>query len=172
MECVSQFKDILAEGDMRTTGRSHEAVKIVMDKPDLFGELFACLYDEHAGVRMRAADALEKISYRSPYLLLPFKDELLSKVTTIKQQEVQWHVAQMISYLKLKDKEARQAFQALSDYFENSASGIVRAMSLQTMSDLTKDNPHLRGDLEPLAKRGLGDHSAAVRKKAEKILSV
>ena len=50
---------------------------------------------------MRAADAVEKITARRPELLRPHKRRLLTELALIPQQEVRWHVAQMLPRLSL-----------------------------------------------------------------------
>ena len=51
---------------------------------------------EDSLVRMRAADAAEKISVKCPEYLKPFKKKLLNEIAKSEEQEVRWHVAQMI----------------------------------------------------------------------------
>lgn len=56
----------LKGGDRRSTGRSEEVVFDVVDNPDLFKVLMSGLNVDDPVVRMRASDALEKISLNKP----------------------------------------------------------------------------------------------------------
>jgi len=67
----------LTGGDRRSIGRSNELVEKVLSAPELFGSLFEGLNDSNPLVRMRAADALEKVSARYPDWLTPYKNDLL-----------------------------------------------------------------------------------------------
>jgi hypothetical protein len=85
---------------------------------------------------MRAADAIEKISKHKPELLQKFKGALLGRIALIKQQEVQWHVAQIIPRLKLSESDTVKARRILGKYLKTTSSNIVRVMSLQALADL------------------------------------
>ena len=62
----------LRGGDRRSIGNVSEVVAAVRKKPDLLKGLVAGLFDEDPVVRMRAADAMEKVSLeiRNLYSLL------------------------------------------------------------------------------------------------------
>src|SRR3989344_3516702 len=104
---MSSLLQRLVNGDMRTTGAAEEIVKEVGGNAILFNELFEGLTDTNPGVRMRSADALEKISQKQPGLLLPHKGALIKIAFESTQQEVQWHTAQMLGYLRLNEKEQK-----------------------------------------------------------------
>jgi hypothetical protein len=53
---------LLAGGDRRTIGRADEVAAMVSKAPELFPELIAGLWSESPLVRMRAADASEKVT--------------------------------------------------------------------------------------------------------------
>jgi HEAT repeat protein len=61
----------LRGGDRRSIGKVGEVVCAVRKKPDLFNDLVTGLFDEDPVVRMRAADAMEKISSDNPEFLRP-----------------------------------------------------------------------------------------------------
>ncbi len=65
-------------------------------------------------VRMRAAHAAEKVSLRRPDLLEPFKAKLLQMLAEATEQELRWHLAQMVPRLRLSKQDrvrAASAFQ-------------------------------------------------------------
>jgi hypothetical protein len=86
----------LEGGDRRSIGRADEVVSNVLEDPALLDALFQGIYSDDALVRMRTADAVEKISAKRPEYLQPYKQDLLQVVSQIEQQEVRWHLAQMI----------------------------------------------------------------------------
>ncbi len=95
----------LEGGDRRSIGRADELVTEVLDKPALIGELFEGMLGDDPILRMRCADALEKITANHPEYLKPYKATLLQQVALIDQQEVRWHVAQMLPRLDLTPKQ-------------------------------------------------------------------
>jgi HEAT repeat protein len=68
---------LLAGGDRRSIGRANQVAAAVLQSPRLFSELIQGLWSTDSLVRMRAADAVEKISRQKPDLLRRYKRELL-----------------------------------------------------------------------------------------------
>lgn len=95
---MSQVLQKLKDWDLRSIGKADEAVQDILNAPQLFGEVFEGMLNDDPRVRMRSADALEKVSSKHPEYLQPFKNWLINEIAKIKQQEVRWHVAQMFSY--------------------------------------------------------------------------
>jgi len=78
----------LRGGDLRSKGRSEEVLEDVLKNPDLLPILFNGLLHDDPVIRMRVADAVEKIARKRADLLQPFKNRLIEKVAKINQQEV------------------------------------------------------------------------------------
>ena len=96
---------LLRGGDRRSIGRSNEVVKLVLRAPRRFAELIQCLWSDDPIVRMRAADATEKVSAIKPELLPPYKAELLGLLAETDQIELRWHLAQMVPRLPVTKAE-------------------------------------------------------------------
>src|SRR5690606_33184547 len=86
-------------------------------------------------LRMRAADAVEKASRERPELLAPFKAKLLREVAAVEQQEVRWHLAQILPRLQLDAEEWAIVLAFLEDCLQHQ-SRIVQVNALQAMFDL------------------------------------
>lgn len=113
---------MLNGGDRRSIGRSDAAVKLVLQQPGRFGELMECLSSEDPVLRMRAADAAEKVSAKKPRLLDRHKAELLGLLAEAKQIELRWHLALMVPRLPLTAPERRRAAGAFECYLEDRSS--------------------------------------------------
>lgn len=136
--------DKLRGGDRRSTGKSDEVVKDLEKNPKLFRQVFNGILLDDPLIRMRAADAIEKFTRERPEYLQPFKRKLLNEIAAIGQQEVRWHVAPLLSRLRLTTKEKARVVQLLSSWFKNEKSRIVRVFSLQSLADLAKGDPALK----------------------------
>ncbi len=73
---MKNFDDILKGGDLRSIGKADEVVKAVNHQSD-FDRLFNGLFHTDRKVRMRTADAIEKITLIKPGFLSKHKKELL-----------------------------------------------------------------------------------------------
>jgi HEAT repeat protein len=162
------FAELLANGDMRTTGRAPEVAELVTQNPGRAEELVDCLTHENPGVRMRAADALQKAAAQDQNLIQPFKERILTIAEDSTQQEVQWHCAQMLRILELSQKEAERARKTMLRYLEFSKSAIVKAEAIETLAHLAIHNAQWLNPTQKLiegaAKNGRGAVAARGRK--------
>jgi HEAT repeat protein len=129
-------------GDLRSIGRAEEVCREVLGNPELFSIVFNGILSEKPVIRMRAADAIEKVSSKHPEYLQPFKETLIKKISKIQQKEVRWHVAQMFSYLRLEAPETDRVVEILLEYLRDE-SRIVQTCALQALADVAaRDERH------------------------------
>jgi len=165
-------KDILSSlkgGDLRSIGTSNEAVRRVSKEPGVFGELFAGLLDPDRLVRMRAADAVEKLTREHPNWLQPWKRCLLDDIATRKDKELRWHVAQLLPRLTLTALEKAAAISVLQEYLCDDSS-IVRAFSMQALVDLAGDDTKMIEEIRPVIERLTRTGTAAMKARGRKLL--
>ncbi|HKW62323.1 MAG TPA: hypothetical protein VJN89_07240 [Candidatus Acidoferrum sp.] len=159
----------LSGGDRRSIGRSNQVVKLVLRAPTRFGELIECLWSDVPIVRMRAADAAEKVSVTQPKLLQPYKNELLGLLVEAEQIELRWHLAQMVPRLPLTHGERRRAAEALQLYLEDRSS-IVRTFALQGLADISRGDAELRPRVRQILEQSMVRGTAAMKARARKLL--
>src|SRR5229473_5390874 len=134
---------MLKGGDRRSIGRSDEVKKLVLHHPEHFTELLKYLCDESPIVRMRAADAVEKVTLVRPELLNPHKQELLGLLDEAEQIELRWHLALMVPRLTLSGQERERAAAALQRYLGDRSS-IVKTFALQGLADFARQDARLQ----------------------------
>jgi hypothetical protein len=160
----------LAGTDRRSIGKSNEVATEVLADPSLFGVVFDGMLDADPVLRMRCADAIEKISAEHPEYLRPYKKRLLEQVAKIDQQEVSWHVAQLFSRLKWSPKERRVIVDILKHYLADD-SKIVKTFAMQALADIAAQDAGLRPaiikQLKSLARTG----SPAMKARGKKLLA-
>lgn len=159
----------LQGGDLRSIGRTNEVVKDILNDPELFPMVFDGIFSHDPRIRMRAADAIEKVSRQRPEYLQPFKEKLINYVSKIEQQEVRWHVAQMFSYLRLEASETEAVVGILLEHLKDK-SKIVQTFSMQTLADIAERDqryrPRVISVLNDLTESG----SAAVKARGRTLL--
>ncbi len=159
----------LRGGDCRSIGKSAEITVAVSKAPALFGELFEGLLDADPIIRMRAADAIEKVTRKHPALLQPWKRPLLDVISVVQQKEVRWHVAQMLPRLSLRPDERRKAVRILFDYLRD-ASSIVRTFSMQALVELSERDARLRPRIKLLVEQLARTGTPAMKSRGRKLL--
>lgn len=159
----------LEGGDRRSIGRVSEVVAEALSNPALFDVLFEGILNEDPILRMRCADAVEKITAKHPEYLRHYKDRLIGEVAQINQQEVRWHVAQMFSRLELNGDDRKAVLEILLGYLRDE-SKIVKTFSMQALADLAEGDvslwPQVIDLLEELARTG----SPAMKSRGRKLL--
>lgn len=154
---------------MRQKGKSEEVVSDVLKKPQLFRDVVAGILDTEPGVRMRASDAVEKITRLRPELLQPYKKEFLNVFATIGQKEVRWHLAQILPRLELTKKERQQVFDILVSFLDDD-SRIVKTFAMQGLADIAETDrshlPHVVKIVEGLMASGI----PAIQSRGKKLL--
>jgi hypothetical protein len=163
------FASILQGGDRRSLGRSNEVITLVLAHRERFPELIACLWSDDPLVRMRASDAVEKASAREPGLLAPFKAELLGLLVEAEQQELLWHLAQIVPRLALTARERARAAAIFRPFLKHRGS-IVRTCGLQALADLCRQDAGLRSEVIELLEKALRNGTAAMKARARNLL--
>lgn len=166
-------KNLLAQlegGDRRSLGRADEIAEIVSKKPRLFAKLFKGLWSGDALVRMRAADAAEKVTRTRRELLQPYKKELLGLMAEESQQEVRWHLALMVPRLALTARERQVVADLLHAYLEDRSS-IVRTLALQGLADLAEAHASMRPAVIELLRESTRSGTAAMKARSRKLLA-
>jgi hypothetical protein len=161
---------LLEGGDRRTIGRAGQAAAMALKDPKLFPELIAGLWSEDPLVRMRAADAAEKVTRSKPDLLTPYKKELLGLMTEARQQELRWHLAAMVPRLRLNSGERLLVASLLNSYLEDRSS-IVKTFALQGLADLAQDDPELRPRVLEILREAARTGTAAMKARSRKLLA-
>lgn len=156
----------LEGGDRRSVGRVDEVVAA----PTLFETVFQGMLADDPLLRMRCADAIEKITLQHPEWLRPYKSQLVRRVALISQQEVRWHVAQLFSRLTLTARERRSEVTILEDYL-NDESRIVKTFAMQALADIAEQDAELRRPIVRKLARLTRTGSPAMQSRGRKLLA-
>ena len=160
----------LLEGrDRRSIGRAGRVVVMVSANAGLFPDLIAGLWHENPLVRMRTADAAEKITRKNPELLRSHKRELLGLMAEAKEMELRWHLAVMVPRLQLNARERQLAKALLNGYLEDRSS-IVKTFALQGLADLAQDDPTIRPSVIETLRQATRTGTPAMRARSRKLL--
>lgn len=166
---MSRLLAALAGGDRRSIGRSGAVVRQVLADPARFAEIVGGLSDADPIVRLRCADAAEKVSLVHPGWLAPHKQALLDLAMVSVEPAVRWHLAQMLPRLQLDRRQRRRVVVALYRYLDD-PSRIVKTFAMQALADLAGSDDALRRELLPRVEEMARTGSPAMRARARKLL--
>ena len=92
---------LIEGGKTNSLGRVNEVIEIVLQDKSRLEELYSCLFNDDAWVRMRAVDAIEKVCRVSPDWLEPYIDRFLDELAVSTQPSIQWHLAEIFGEVDL-----------------------------------------------------------------------
>lgn len=167
---MKHLLDKLGGGDRRSIGRSNLVVAQVSGEPALFAELIDGLSHRDQLVRMRSADAIEKISATRPALLQPYKKLLIDCAAMSEQKELRWHMAQICPRLYLTASERRRLMSIMLDYL-NDPSRIVKTFAMQAMVDLAVEDKSMLAEVTRHIKELMLSGSPAMRSRGRQLLA-
>jgi hypothetical protein len=131
-----RLASLLAGGDRRSIGQADAVAARVAEQPALLAELWDCLADADPVVRMRAADALEKVSRATPAAFNRYKAALLADAFDDGTAEVRWHLMAITSRIDMDAREAERFYGTLKYRLHNDKSRIVKVAALQAAYDM------------------------------------
>jgi poly(3-hydroxyalkanoate) synthetase len=142
--------DLLNGGDLRSISGANTVVKLTQSQTG-FDLLFDFLFDENRLIVMRTADAIEKITSQNPEYLDKHKDKWLELFQASKDIELKWHLALLVSRIKLHENELEEVFSLLKQWvLDKKESKIVRVNSLQALFEITQDNRVFQKDFDKI----------------------
>jgi len=161
----------LSGGDRRSVGESDRAASSVLENPKLIGVLFEGLESSDPVLRMRCADAIEKVTASHPERLVPFKKIILNRLSKVEQQEVRWHVAPVLARLLLTKTEENTVVNLLLSY-TNDRSSIVKTKSMLVLADITLRSSRLLPAITQHIKELAVIGTPAMKARSNKLLKV
>jgi len=166
---VESFSAMLRGGDRRSIGRSVAVVTAVRRAPGRFDELWHHLAADDAIVRMRAADAAEKLSRDNPSLLAPHKKTLLARTLDDGTAEMRWHLIAMMARLSLNAGEIEELTAYLQNCLREDPSRIVMVAALQAAADLSSRHPQMKTEFYKMLELARDSSAPSLRARARKL---
>jgi hypothetical protein len=161
--------DKLEGEDRRSVGRVDEVVQQVLGDTTLFDELVHGILDKDPLIRMRSADAVEKITARHPELLEPYRGLLLNDSSQIEQKEVRWHLAQILPRLEWDDEDRARVLGILLSFLGDE-SKIVKTFTMQALADMTEQDSGLIPQVIHVINELVETGSPAMQNRGRKLL--
>ncbi len=168
-EKVMSVLDKLRGGDLRSIGRSNEIVVDIEEDSTIIEKVFPGLYDRDPVLKARSADVIEKTTRNRPELLLNHKKEIISILRDETQQEVCWHIAQMIPRLKYTPEEEKEIVDGLNKYLSHK-SKIVRVSALDALTDMAEKNQAIVKEVINKIRLHVETGSPAIQARGRKLL--
>lgn len=166
---IHPLLESLSYGDKRSIMGVKKAMMSLENNPSLFSILVKGMSHNNELIAMRSSDAVEKLSVIHPDWLIDFKKSFIKLLSQTNQQEVLWHLAQLVPRLILNKEEKHHLIQSFENLCEQK-SRIVVSFSLQAMVDLAEKDSQLIRKIYPIIKNLRQTGTSAVRSRGRKLL--
>lgn len=163
------FRERLSGGTRTSVGAAGEVVQELLDDGRRVAEIYDLFLDDDPVVALRASYAAMKLAEERPDSVVPFAGLLLKNLGNYTQQEVRWHVPQLLAHLRLTDAERKTAYEALMEWAETDKSKIVGYYSLQTAADYAQSDAELLADFLPRLRRAHAHGAKSIQNRCKKI---
>jgi TPR repeat protein len=166
------FAEMLSVGGKSNSlGRVNDVISLVQNDRSRLDDLYRCLFFEDAWVRMRAADALEKICREHPDWLLAYLDRFPKDLASSNQPSIQWHLAQIYGEVTLTPEQKAFAIDWLKRLLATvEVDWIVSANAMDTLAQFARDGSVPKSELRKLVKIQQKHKSKSVVRRASKLL--
>lgn len=161
------------EGHKNSLGRANEVMQLVLRSHDCLEELYGTMFHEDAWVRMRAADAFEKVCRVQPEWIEPYIDRIQDELHDSTQPSIQWHVAEIYRQVRLNKLQKKRAIAWLRKLIATTdVDWIVAADCMKTLAYFVDHDDFSRAEFRRLVTVQLAHHSKSVARKAKQLLQV
>src|SRR5690606_36085661 len=142
---------LTAGGHKNTLGRVDEVIDAVLKDRSRLEELYQCVFDADAWVRMRAIDAVEKVCRVHPDWIEPYVDRLQRDLSSSSQPSIQWHLAEIYRQVELTEEQRAFAIDWMKRLISSTdVDWIAASNTMVTLAQFVRDGAVPRSDLLPL----------------------
>ena len=110
-----------------------------------------------------------RVAEQNPGSVKTFANELLKNLDLYKQQEVRWHVPQLLVHLDLTKTQRRRAYDVVMEWAETDKSKIVGYYSFQAAADFAEMDQDLLQDFIPRIKAANKTGAKSIQNRCKKI---
>jgi hypothetical protein len=166
---ASNLRDQLTGGNRTSIGKSPAVIEEILKSPNKINEIYALFFDVDPVVAMRSSYVAMRVAEVNPASVTPFKKSLLADLEKFQQQEIRWHIPQLLIHLTLTPTEKRKAYSIIMNWAETDKSKIVAYYALQTAADLTQTDSNLLENFIPRLKKLNKSGAKSVSNRCKKI---
>lgn len=165
------FRSKLREGKINSLGRVNEVIEDVLLDKSRLDELYDCLFEDDAWLRMRAADAFEKICRQHPEWIETYVDKMQQDLFSSMQPSIQWHLAQIHEQVHLTAPQRQRVISWLENLLSTkTVDWIVAANAMDTLATFVQSGDYKSSDFIKLVEIQTHHKSKAVIRRAHKLL--
>ena len=166
---VSGIRDSLSGGTRTSVGDADKVIEKLLKSPSGLTEIYKLFLDEDPVVAMRASYVAMKVAEEKPETAKPFARDLLKNLEAFNQQEVRWHVPQLLVHLDLTKAQKKRAYEVVMNWAETDKSKIVGYYGFQAAADFAETDSALLEDFIPRIRQANKSGAKSIQNRCKKI---
>lgn len=166
---MNAVREKLSGGTRTSVGSADEVIQKLLKNSSGLSTIYGLFLDEDPVVAMRASYVAMKVAEQKPDSVDPFAKDLLKNLNLYTQQEVRWHIPQLLAHLNLTLAQRRKAYEVLMEWSETDKSKIVGYYSLQTAANFAETDDKLLQDFIPRLKKANKLGAKSIQNRCKKI---
>jgi len=159
----------LGGGDLRSIGDADGVAAEASGNPARVDTLVEAIFAAEPVVRMRCADALEKISRVRPEYFISHRKSIIELLQGEHSKEILWHLLQISGRLQWTATQASTVFKTAEKCL-NHPSSIVKTSAMQTLYDLLSLAPDKRKLVIQILSKQVRTGTPAMKARGRKLL--
>jgi hypothetical protein len=166
---MSRFKDSLSGGTRTSIGDADKVITKLLKAPSGLSEIYILFLDEDPVVAMRSSYVAMRVAEQKPESVKPFAKKLLKNLELYTQQEVRWHIPQLLVHLDLTKTQKKRAYEVIMDWAETDKSKIVGYYGFQAAADFAETDAELLKDFIPRIRKANKTGAKSIQNRCKKI---
>lgn len=163
------FRDALSGGTRTLIGEAGQVTKKPLRAPSGLADVYKLFLDEDPVVAMRASHVAMRVAEQKPESVKPFTKDLLKNLELYTQQEVRWHIPQLLVHLDLTKAQKRRAYEVIMEWSETDKSKIVGYYGFQEAADFAETDADLLQDFIPRIRKANKTGAKSIQNRCKKI---
>jgi hypothetical protein len=166
---VGGFKETLSGGTRTSVGEADKVIQQLLKNATKLNEIYGLFLDEDPVVAMRASYVAIKVAEQSPQSVNPFTKDVLKNLDLYVQQEVRWHIPQLLVHMELSKAQRKRAYEVVMSWAETDKSKIVGYYGFQAAADFAELDEQLLQDFIPRIRKANKSGAKSIQNRCKKI---
>ena len=166
---MAGVRDTLSGGTRTSIGDADQVIQKLLKAPSGLAEVYKLFLDEDPVVAMRSSYVAMRVAEQKPETVKPFTKGLLKNLELYTQQEVRWHVPQLLVHAELTKAQRHRAYEVIMDWAETDKSKIVGYYGFQAAADFAEVDEVLLQDFVPRIRRANKSGAKSIQSRCKKI---
>jgi len=166
---ANDLRTHLSGGTRTSVGEAPRIIKQASQSPEVLDEIYSMFLDDDPRVAMRASYVAMKVAETDPESTWRFKKKVMRELPRYVQQEVRWHIPQLLVHMHLTPAERRKAYAQVMEWSETDKSKIVAYYGLEAAARFVEADGTLESDFVPRLRRLNTMGAASVSSRCRKI---